>query len=299
MQKEILLFFLSLSNPILDTIANLASFFGEQAILILLIGWMLYAGDKKKGYAVAGPILISALLMSVLKAIVRAPRPFQVLDEIDGKRLSTATGYSFPSGHTTISASMYSAIAVAYKKKKVSVICAVLIVLVALSRIYLGVHWPLDVFGGLVIGIPLSVILYPIFYRIASDDDKKYKVSLVLANITFIAALAMAVLLRFNMIDPTAFSDLLKTAAMASGAYYGFALEVKKLNYKTDGTIAMKLIRLLLLTTMSLFIIASLKALFGVNFYYVGCFVRYSLVGIFLTYLFPLLFKGLFKFEEA
>lgn len=297
MQKEILLFFLSLSNPILDTIANLSSFFGEQAILIILLGWILYTGDKKKGYAIAGPILFSALLMSVLKAIVRAPRPFQVLEEIDGKRLSTATGYSFPSGHTTISSSMYSAIAVAYKKKKISIICAILIVLVALSRMYLGVHWPIDVFGGLVIGVTLSIILYPIFYKIAEDKQKKYKVSIILGHITFIASIAMTFLLRFNLIDSTAFTDLLKTTAMASGAYYGFALEVKKLNYKTDGTITKKVIRLVLLTAISLFIIASLKALFGVN-YYIGSFVRYSLVGIFLTYLFPLLFKGLFNDNE-
>lgn len=297
MQKEILLFFLSLSNPILDTIANLSSFFGEQAILIILLGWILYTGDKKKGYAIAGPILFSALLMSVLKAIVRAPRPFQVLEEIDGKRLSTATGYSFPSGHTTISSSMYSAIAVAYKKKKISIVCAILIVLVALSRMYLGVHWPIDVFGGLVIGVTLSIILYPIFYKIAEDKQKKYKVSIILGHITFIASIAMTFLLRFNLIDSTAFTDLLKTTAMASGAYYGFALEVKKLNYKTDGTITKKVIRLVLLTAISLFIIASLKALFGVN-YYIGSFVRYSLVGIFLTYLFPLLFKGLFNDNE-
>ena len=299
MQKEILLLFLSLSNPVLDTIANLSSFFSEQAVMIILIGWILYAGDKKKGYAIVGPILISALLMSVLKAIVRAPRPFQVLDKIKGKRISTATGYSFPSGHTTISSSMYSAIAIAYKKKKISIACAILIILVALSRIYLGVHWPIDVFGGLVIGIPLSIILYPIFYRIAEDKDKKYRVSLFLAHFTFVSAFIMTLLLRFNLIDTTAFSDLLKTAALASGAYYGFALEVKKLNYKTDGTIAKKLIRLISLALISLLIIASLKTLFGVNYYYIGCFVRYSLVGIFLTYLFPLLFKGLFNFDES
>jgi undecaprenyl-diphosphatase len=294
MQKEILLFFLSISSPALDAIANIASFFGEQAVLIILIGWILYADDKKKGFAITGPILISALVMSITKAIVRAPRPFQVLDEIDGKRLSTATGYSFPSGHTTISSSMYSAIAIAYKKKVVSIICAILIVMVALSRMVLGVHWPLDVFGGLIIGIPFSIILYPIFYKIGEDSDKKYKVSIILGAVTCISSIAMALLLRYNLIDDTAFADLLKTAAMASGAYFGFALEVKKLNYKTDGTLAQKIIRLILLATMSLFIISSLKTLFGAN-YYIGCFVRYTLVGLFLTYLFPLLFKGLFN----
>lgn len=296
MQKEILLFFLSISNPVLDLVANVSSFLGEQAVLIVLIGWILYSVDKKKGFAISAPILISGLFMSMMKAIVRAPRPFQVLEEIEGKRLSTATGYSFPSGHTTISSSMYSALAVAFKKKKLSIICAILIVMVALSRMYLGVHWPIDIFAGLVIGITFSILLYPIFYKIAENDNKKYKLSIILGSVSFIASIIMALLLRNNLIDDTAFADLLKTTSLASGAYVGFALEVKKLNYKVDGTFKIKIIRLLVLSIISLAMISLLKILFGSN-YYIGSFVRYSLVGIFLTYLFPLIFKGLFNRE--
>jgi len=295
MQKEILMFFISISNPILDVIANIASILGEEAIIIIILGWILYGVDKKKGYAICSSILSATIIMGVTKAIIRAPRPFQVLSEIKGKRLSTATGYSFPSGHTTVSSSMYSSIAISFKKRALSIICAIAIVMVAISRMYLGVHWPLDVFGGLVIGITLSLLLYPIFYKIADDELKKQKVSLTLAIILSIISLILCTLLSLNLIDTKAFSDLLKTLVLAGGAYFGFFFESKYINYSVEGKTSTKIIRLILLSIISLIIIGGIKALFGETYYYIGAFVRYNLVGIFLTYLFPLFFRKLFN----
>ncbi|MBK5200375.1 MAG: phosphatase PAP2 family protein [Spirochaetaceae bacterium] len=295
MQKEMLMFFTSISNPILDSIANLASFFGEEAIIIIILGWILYGIDKKKGFAICGSILSATIAMGIIKAIVRAPRPFQVLTEIKGKRLSTATGYSFPSGHASVSSSMYSSIAIAFKKKTLSIICATTIVLVAISRMYLGVHWPIDVFGGIIIGITSSFILYSVFYKISGDKTLKQKVSLRIGSIFFVVSFILCILLSNNLIDTVAFSDLLKTIALAGGAYFGFFFESKYINYSVDGKTITKIARLIILVICSLLIIVGIKALFGVSYYYIGAFVRYNTVGIFLTYLFPLIFKKLFN----
>lgn len=295
MQKEILMFFISISNPFLDLIANIASSLGEEAIIIVLLGWILYGVDKKKGFAICGSILSATITMGILKAIIKAPRPFQVLKEIKGKRLTTATGYSFPSGHASVSSSMYSAIAIAFKKKTLSIICAIAIVLVALSRMYLGVHWPIDVFGGITIGITLSFILYSYFYKIANDKDKKEKVSLNMATIFLIISSLMCLLLVLNIIDRVGYTDLLKTIALASGSYFGFYFESKYINYSIEGKTIIKVIRLIILVALSLLIIGGIKALFGETYYIIGSFIRYNLVGIFLTYLFPLFFKKLFN----
>lgn len=295
MQKEILMFFISISNPFLDLIANIASSLGEEAIIIVLLGWILYGVDKKKGFAICGSILSATITMGILKAIIKAPRPFQVLKEIKGKRLTTATGYSFPSGHASVSSSMYSAIAIAFKKKTLSIICAIAIVLVALSRMYLGVHWPIDVFGGITIGITLSFILYSYFYKIANDKDKKEKVSKNMATIFLIISSLMCLLLVLNIIDRVGYTDLLKTIALASGSYFGFYFESKYINYSIEGKTIIKVIRLIILVALSLLIIGGIKAIFGETYYIIGSFIRYNLVGIFLTYLFPLFFKKLFN----
>lgn len=295
MQKEILMFFISISNPILDSIANFASILGEEAIIIIILGWILYGVDKKKGFAICGSILSATIAMGSIKAIVRAPRPFQVLPEIKGKRLATATGYSFPSGHTSVSSSMYSSIAISFKKKTLSIICALTIILVALSRMYLGVHWPIDVFGGIIIGITSAFVLYSVFYKIAENKILKQKVSLIIATIFFIASFTICILLSNNLIDIVAFSDLLKTLALAGGAYYGFFFESKYINYSVEGKTITKIIRLIILVLCSITIIGGLKTLFGESYYYIGSFIRYNTVGIFLTYLFPLFFKKLFN----
>lgn len=291
MQKEILLFFLEISNPVFDFIANVSSLLGEQTILILLLAIIMYTIDKNKGFAICSSLVISLFTMGTLKAIFKSPRPFTVLKEIEGKRLATATGYSFPSGHTTGAASMYSAISFAIRKKKISILCSITIVLVGLSRLYLGVHWPLDVATGLILGIVLSMIFYPIFERASKDIEKKYRISLVYAILCTSLSLILTILLQLKQIDTIAFSDLMKTMAFSGGGFIGIAYEIKKINFKIDGTKTQKIFRVLILIVGMIFIQYILKFAFNENIYFIGAFIRYIFTGLWLTAIFPLLFK--------
>lgn len=295
MQKDIILFFLSIANPVFDFIANCASFLGEESFVILILGWILYNYDKEKGFAVGSCLLSSLVFTGIAKALVKAPRPFQVLKEVDGKRLATATGYSFPSGHTTCAASMYSSTAFAIKKRVISILCAIAIVLVGISRMYLGVHWPLDVFTGLLIGIMITVLFYPIFLNIAQNKKSKLRFSLVLAIITGILAILLTILLQNNTIDTVAFADPMKTISLAFGAYLGFIFEIKKIDYKVEGSISIKIIRIILLLIGAIIIQIGIKLVIPESLYYFGALIRYSLLGLYLTFLFPLIFKKLFK----
>ncbi|NCD04790.1 MAG: phosphatase PAP2 family protein [Spirochaetia bacterium] len=295
MQKEILLFFINISNPFLDFIANFSSLFGEQTILILILSIVMYAYDKNKGFAICGSLVISLVSMGTLKAIIRAPRPFTVLEEIQGKRLETATGYSFPSGHTTGAASMYSSLSFAIKKRKISIICATIIVLVGLSRMYLGVHWPLDVFAGLLLGIVLSMIFYPIFEEISKNQDNKYIVSLIIGIISTLLAILLSSLLHFNLINETAFSDLMKTIAFSGGGFIGIAYETKKINFSNVGSLYQKMLRIIVVISGMLIIQFVLSEITAEAYYYIGASIRYLLVGLWLTAIFPKYFSILFK----
>ncbi len=160
MQASILRFLHRIATPFLDLLANGASFFGEETFVIAIVLLVFWNINKQKGFALYMNVLTSVLIMGILKAVVRAPRPFVVLEEIAGKRMGTATGYSFPSGHTTTAASFYTSLALLLKKRICSIIAAIMIVLVGVSRLYLGVHWPNDVFAGLLIGVSISFLLY-------------------------------------------------------------------------------------------------------------------------------------------
>src|SRR5690554_5624105 len=152
MQLSILLFFQNISSPFLDNLAQFITMFGEETLFIVFIVLFLWCFSKKRGFVIFSTLFSALIGMSVLKAVIKYPRPFQVSPEIAAKRLATATGYSFPSGHSTGAASFYSALALSYKKKALSILAALMILLVGLSRLYLGVHWPLDVFGGWTLG---------------------------------------------------------------------------------------------------------------------------------------------------
>lgn len=271
----------------MDSFANFASIVGEQTFVIAVMLYILWNLDKNKGFTICSTLLFSVMSMGLLKAIVRAPRPFQVLDSIDGKRLATATGYSFPSGHTTTGSSFYSSLAFAYKKRALSILCAVMIVLVGLSRLYLGVHWPIDVFGGLVLGIGITIIAYPKLSALYEDKKRRYSFSITVGSVTFVLGLVLAILLNTHSVDEVAFTDLMKVLALAGGGYLGFALEVKKVNYAIEAPLKKKLLRFVL-GMAGVVSIMSLKALIPVNLYSAGSFVRYALLGFWATGLFPL-----------
>ncbi|MFA5698947.1 MAG: phosphatase PAP2 family protein [Sphaerochaeta sp.] len=297
MQASILRFFSRVANPFLDTLANGASFLGEETFVIAIVLLVFWNISKQKGFTLYVNVLASVFVMGVLKAIVRAPRPFVVLEDIAGKRITTATGYSFPSGHTTTAASFYTTLALLLKKRAFSIIGAILIVLVGISRLYLGVHWPNDVFGGLVIGVTFSFILYRWVTQMYEDRVKVIRFCVRYGLIATVAALVLSLLLHSSLIDPVAFNDLLKTLALAGGGLIGFALEEQFVHYTAKGSLIKKTLRYIIGMAVVIGIIAS-KGLFPESVYALSSFVRYTLVGLWATYLFPLIGTSLHLFGD-
>ena len=79
---------------------------------------------------------------------------------------AAATGYSFPSGHTQNVTAEFSAIALWAKRRWVTWLCAIIILLTGFSRMYLGVHTPLDVGVSLVVGLLTSLVCIRLFDRL-------------------------------------------------------------------------------------------------------------------------------------
>ena len=104
MQLDILVFLQSIHTPLLDRMMNFISLLGEIAVPLLVLSLMYWCISRRKAFAVLSSLMAALLATQVVKAIVRSPRPFQAHPElIEGGRIETATGYSFPSGHSTTS----------------------------------------------------------------------------------------------------------------------------------------------------------------------------------------------------
>ena len=139
---------------------------GETAFLAvaLIVFWCV---DKRRGYYLMSVGFISTIFNQFLKNCCRVPRPwvkdpdFHAVEEA----VPEATGYSFPSGHSQSSVGVFGCLAVTAKKNWMRVLCIALMVLVPLSRMYLGVHTPADVLVGASISLALVFAVCPLVYR--------------------------------------------------------------------------------------------------------------------------------------
>lgn len=295
-QKQILLFFASLHNGFLDALVQLITAFGEEGLLIAFIVYIFWNVNKKKGFGVCMSLLSASTVMGIAKAIIRFPRPWMVIDGLDSVRMSTATGYSFPSGHTTNCSATFSSIARAFKKKWLSRVCAVVILLVGLSRMYLCVHWPLDVVGGLLIGCGSSVLLYDLFSSMYDNKEKSIKIMIVLGLAMTATWVVIGILLNGEKVDYMAFEDLNLAFAILSGACLGYALERSRFDFDAEsGSLKTKIIRFVVGMVGVVLILEGLKPLFvAIGIYNsVTRALRYFLIGFWACGVYPLLGRKL------
>lgn len=141
-----------------DLITN----FGEKTFIgavTLIVAVYLYYKKRRRDFLVF-TIAMSVAIVSVLviKKIVMFERPVT--------SLITETGFSFPSGHATLSACMFTLLSLmfSFRKKIINyiwiIICIAFPILISASRVYLGVHWFSDVFAGFFFGISIACFSY-------------------------------------------------------------------------------------------------------------------------------------------
>ena len=298
-QKQILLFFSGIHNGFLNMLGQGITMFGENFLLIAISVFIYWNVRKRDGFVIVMSLLNSLTFMGVAKAIIRFPRPWLVIDNLETVRQSTATGYSFPSGHTTGAASAYSSIAVSFRKRWLSILCAVMILLVGLSRMYLCVHWPMDVACGLLIGCGVTFLLGSVFGKLYDNKDFSIRIMAILGVLFTIAYLVTAILLNAGKIEAMAFEDLSITFATYGGLAIGFAIERKFCDFIIEnGRWGRKILRYFAGMTMVVVIMYGIKTIFNAIGYYnmIIRALRYFLIGLWGG-IYPLIGKKMHLFD--
>ena len=264
----------SIANPFLDGLFQFITMFGEEAILIPLIAVIYWSFNKKMGEYIAYASLTSVLVNGAIKDIFKAKRPIGE-PGIRSLRVETATGYSFPSGHTQGTASFWSAIAIYLKKSYMYGISGLIIVLVAISRLYLGVHYPKDVLFGAIFGILTSFITYKLFNKVNNK--------IALYFITFIIFIP-ALLYAHS-------ADFIKGMGTFLGFALGIYVEKKYVNFSVEGKSINKILRVVIGLAILILLKVGLKAVFPNKL--VFHFLRYFIIVFFGIGLYPAIFKKL------
>ncbi len=301
------LYFLEgLRTPFLDSVFSVVTMLGEETLFIVAGLIFFWCVNKKYGYYLLTVGFSGLVVNQFLKLLFRIPRPW-VLDEkftiVESAR-EAAAGYSFPSGHTQSAVGVFGGIARLMSRWWVRALCIVAALAVAVSRMYLGVHTPLDVGVSLAFATVLVFAAYPLVMR-AMETARGTRV--LLAVLLGIAVLYLAFVLAFPFpadIDMHNLESGIKSAYTVLGCVVGLwiAYEVDRrcIQFETGAVWWVQLIKLAMglgiLLGIKEGVKAPLRGLFGgdtatAGVLYIADAIRYLCVTLFAGCVWPLTFK--------
>lgn len=239
-----------LRNDFINSFFEYVTMLGEEVLMILLVAILWFAFDKRIAQRLFFITVVSLSFNGIIKNIAKIPRPF-ASGEVTCVRPDTATGYSFPSGHTQNFATWSTAVAIKLKKTWVSVITGILILLVALSRVFLGAHYPSDVIVGMILGVAFAFIGNSIYDK--TEDKSKLFTYVLLLLTPFVV---------FFMIKPDPlYADLYKLYGMLAGLILAVSFEERFASLDYTVAIWKKALRVVIGVALALAVKEGFKAL--------------------------------------
>ena len=153
-------------TPLLTKIFLIITNLGSPYVLIVLTLLSFLLKNKKISFIITANLGLITIINQVLKFIIKRPRPSDLF-------LIVETGYSFPSGHSMVSVSFYGLLIYFIykyfknKKLKISLITllSLIIVLIGISRVYLGVHFVSDVISGFLLSLSYLMIFIKVINK--------------------------------------------------------------------------------------------------------------------------------------
>lgn len=242
----IIKFLQQFSNPFLDKLAELITMTGEQYFSIGAILIIYLCINKNLGYKLGFASLFSNSINGLVKNIFKVPRPIGT-SGIRSLRLETAGGYSFPSGHTQNASVFWTNLMKNIHKRWIYIVGTIMILGVALSRLYLGVHRPVDVFFGFVIGFLSMAVVNRIF-------DFKDGAGNIYGLLVLVVIVCIITINYGNL-------DLYKQFGSITGFFVGYLIESKFIRFREKASYIQNVIKVFIASIGCLILELGLKAI--------------------------------------
>lgn len=288
---EVLVQVQSLSSEWMVAIFAALTFLGNEEFYVLLLPLVYWCIDRRLGIGLGYISLLSAWLNSVVKYIFRIPRPADPRLTVDYPETSP----SFPSGHAQNAVANWGYLALRFRRPAVTVIAIVLIILIGLSRLVLGVHFPQDVIGGWLIGAILLLAYAWAEPRVAGWLGEQRRGTQVA-----VAVIGPLVLIFLHPADTQGLYPAETAISVAStllGFGVGVVMERAWLRFSVEGEVWRRAVRFLAGLVVVLVFYAGPGLLLPEEMDYaldsVLRFVRYALSGWAVAFLCPWLFLRL------
>jgi len=215
-------------TPFLDLLFSWITRLGEQELLIFVFCLLFWCLNKRMAHGLGLSFFLSGLAVQGMKIIFQVPRPWVVDRSFTVVKSAeyAATGFAFPSGHTQVAASLLGTIAAYVRQIPIKVLCLIFILLVAFSRMYLGVHYLSDVLVSVI--LTLALVHIAVKYIAIDRINKKRELTIALC-LTAFAVVVITIGLglyftgRINAPPGEHAYPMVKDLMKAAGATIGFA----------------------------------------------------------------------------
>lgn len=311
-QTDILLFLQNIRTSIpeiVDKIFLSITIFGEFWLPTLISAIVYWCIDFRAGIYLFSLEGINSLLAHFFKMIACVYRPWILDNRIQPSKLAVpyARGYSFPSGHSFMSSSVFGGIAYINKKNKIAVIFLILLILlVGFSRLWLGVHTPQDVLCGLFTGVILVFVMKPL---IDWAEEKESRYLHLLGIINTLAILALIYVYFFNtyrmdyvsgelLVDPERLKyNTAVVYAYSLGLINGCYLCRRFIPFNPkEVSVIRRIIRGIVGGTITVLLLKYVLEIIIMNqMHFIIAVIPMFIVGFIITFIYPLIFSKLPK----
>ena len=232
--------------PFLDVFFSVFTALGEEFVIAAIIAVVYICFSKRIGEQALVTVMTASCVTTGIKSAVRRLRPFVngTVDKVNVDNIVVSTAdldpdMSFPSGHATATSSFFTTLAIRIRKPLAIALSALFVLLVMLSRLYLGVHYPTDVLTGLTIGVACA-FLWNLIYA------KWYNARLYI----YLAIAALTIPLLF--IERTATHSMFQISAITLATAAGLLIEDKFIRFEDTKSWLHRLFRLIVIGVVAL-----------------------------------------------
>ena len=297
-------------SPALDSIMELFTFLGRVEFYMIFITFLYWAIDTQLGFRVFMVLLSTDIVASSFKQLLHQPRPYWIGNV---KQLSVEPSYGIPSTHASDSLSAWGYLACRVQKLWLTILAIALVLLIALSRLYLGVHFPHDIIGGWLIGLVVLFLFVKYGDKVGALLDAVGANTQILIGFLVSVAFILVSLIVSEIIAPSpdpaswasystearSLTGYFTLAGALFGAAAGYALMKKYAHFQAGGTWGQRILRYVVGLVGVFIVLYGLDAIFAMIaadesvLGYILRYLRYGATTIWATFGAPWVFLKL------
>lgn len=294
----------SVWNKITDVFFAACTFMCEEMFILALVFVFYWALNKKTAQYMLLSMFGAVSVNGLVKSCVMRYRPFLNpdfadlryvrMDNVFVDTVHLENSFSFPSGHSQTTGAMFPTLGLLSGRKKYLILSFVLVVLVMMSRVYLGVHYPTDTIVGAALGIGTAFLVVKVLNR---DYSKRFMLYFICLGI-LAATLILEIILYSVGKDINSLPDTAKMLGTAAGGIVGLLIEEKYIKFDVGGAWWKRVLRVVIGFAVVMGIRLGVKALFdaampeqGIAAECVFGAIRYAMIGVFAAAGWPAIFK--------